>query len=87
MEKFYQIIQVKIRCNFSWVQQTEHKIKNTSLPLVDVGDTTLKELIQTYAEEVYSHLKGSEIKIYKLNLHSKHPIAENKLVNLTQRRF
>ena len=25
-----------------WVQQTEHQLKNTSLPLVDVGDTTLK---------------------------------------------
>ena len=34
-----------------------------------------------------SHLKGSEIEIYKLNLYSKHPIAENKLVNLTQRHF
>ena len=70
-----------------WVQQTEHQLKNTSLPLVDVGDTTLRELLQTYAKEVSSHLKGSEIETYKLNLYSKHPIAENKLVNLTQRHF
>ena len=70
-----------------WVQQTEHQLKNTSLPLVDAGDTTLRELLQTYAKEVSSHLKGSEIETYKLNLYSKHPIAENKLVNLTQRHF
>jgi len=70
-----------------WVQQTEHQLKNTFLPLVDVSDTTLRELLQTYAKEVSSHLKGSEIETYKLNLYSKHPIAENKLVNLTQRHF
>ena len=70
-----------------WIQQTEHQLKNTSLPLVDVGDTTLKELLQTYAKEVSSHLKGSEIETYKLNLYSKLPIAENKLVNLAQRHF
>ena len=40
-----------------WVQQTEHQLKNTSLPLVDVGDTTLRELLQTYAKEVSSHLE------------------------------
>ena len=34
-----------------------------------------------------SHLKGLEIETYKLNLYSKHPIADNKLVNLTQRNF
>ena len=51
-----------------WVQQTEHQLKNTSLPLVNVGDTTLRELLQTYAKEVSSHLKGSEIETYKLNL-------------------
>ena len=34
-----------------------------------------------------SNPKGSEIETYKLNLYSKHPIAENKLVNLTQRHF
>ena len=39
-----------------WVQQTEHQLKNTSLPLVDVGDTTLRELLQTYAREVSLHL-------------------------------
>jgi integrase len=70
-----------------WVQQTEHHLKNTSLPLVDVGDISLRELLQTYAKEVSSHLRGSEIEIYKLNLYSKHPIAENKLINLTQRHF
>ena len=59
-----------------WVQQTEHQLKNTSLPLVEVGDTTLRELLQTYAKEVSSLLKGSEIETYKLNLYSKHPIAD-----------
>ena len=33
-----------------WVQQTEHQLKNTSLPSVDVGDTNLRELLQTYAK-------------------------------------
>ena len=70
-----------------WVQQKEHLLKNTSPPEVDVGDATLRELLQTYAKEVSSHLKGSEIETYKLNLYSKHPFAENKLVNLTQRHF
>ena len=35
-----------------WVQQTEHQLKNTSFPLVDVGDTKLKEFLQTYARGV-----------------------------------
>lgn len=70
-----------------WVQQTEHQLKNTSLPSVDAGDTTLRKLLQTYAKEVSSHLKGSEIETYKLNVYSKHPIAENKLINLTERHF
>ena len=47
----------------------------------------LRDLLQIYAKEVSAHLKGSEIETYKLNLYSKHPIAENKLVNLTQRHF
>jgi hypothetical protein len=36
---------------------------------------------------VSSHLKGLEIETYKLNLYSKHLIAENKLVNLARRHF
>ena len=70
-----------------WVQQTEYQLKNTSLPLVDVSDTTLREPLHTYANEVSTHLKGLEIETYKLNLYSKHPIAENKLINLTERHF
>ena len=50
-----------------WVQQTEHQLKNTSLPSVDVGDTTLRELLQTYAKEVSSHLKGSVCMFLSLN--------------------
>ena len=70
-----------------WVQQTEHQLKNTSLPLVDVADTTLRELLQTYAKEVSSHLEGSKIETYKLNLYSKYPIAENKRINFNQRQI
>ena len=55
--------------------------------MVDVSDITLRELLQTYAQEVSSQLKGSEIETYKLNLYSKHQIAENKLIDLTQRHF
>ena len=44
-----------------WIQQTENQLKNTSLPSVDVGDTTLRELLQTYTREVSARLKGSEI--------------------------
>ncbi len=45
----------------SWIEEIENERKNTSLLLVDVGDTTLRELLQTYAEEVSPHLKGLEI--------------------------
>ena len=70
-----------------WVQKLEHQLKNTTLPVINVGDILLRDLLQIYAKEVSAHLKGSEIETYKLNLYSKHPIAENKLVNLTQRHF
>ena len=70
-----------------WVQQIEHQLKYTTLPVVNVGDILLRDLLQTYAKEVSAHLRGSEIETYKLNHYSKHPIAENKLVNLTQRHF
>ena len=42
-----------------WVQQTEHQLKNTSLPLVDVGDTTLRELLQTYAKPVFRYFSAN----------------------------
>lgn len=70
-----------------WVQKLEHQLKNTTLPVINVGDILLRDLLQIYAKEVSAHLKGSEIETYKLNLYSKHPIAENKLVNLTKRHF
>ena len=47
-----------------WDQQTEHRHKNTSPPLVDVGDTNLRELLQTYAREVSSYLKGQLVCFY-----------------------
>ena len=70
-----------------WTQQTEYQLKNTSLPLVDVGDTTLRELLQTYSKEVSSHLKGSENRNIQTGFYSKHPISGNKPVALTQRHF
>ena len=70
-----------------WVRGLENHLKNGSPPRVDVGTITLRELLQTYAKKVSIHLKGSEIEIYKLNLYVKHPIADNKLINLTQRHF
>ena len=45
----------------SWIEEIENERKNTSLLLVDVGDTALRELLQTYAEEMSPHLKGLEI--------------------------
>ena len=45
----------------SWIEEIENERKNTSLLLVDVGDTALRELLQTYAEGVSPHLKGLEI--------------------------
>ena len=60
MEKFHQIIQIKIRC--SLLGSTNRTSTQEHFPSFgDVGDTTLRELLQTYAKEVSSHLKGSEI--------------------------
>ena len=33
------------------------------------------------------YLKGTEREIYKLSFFAKHPIADNKIINLTQRHF
>ena len=60
MEKFTKSFKSKSDA-IRWIQQTESQLKNTSFRLVDVSDTTLRELLQTYAKEVSSHLKGSEI--------------------------
>ena len=51
-----------------WVQQIEHQLKYTTLPVVNVGDILLRDLLQTYAKEVSAHLKGSEIETYKLTV-------------------
>ena len=47
-----------------WVQQLEHQLRNTTLPVVNVGDILLRDLLQNYAKDVSAHLKGSEIETF-----------------------
>ena len=35
-----------------WVQKLEHQLKNTTLPVINVGDILLRDLLQIYAKEV-----------------------------------
>ena len=44
-------------------------------------------MLQKYGSEVTSTLKGAEIELYKLTYYSRHPIADNKLFNLTLKHF
>ena len=48
---------------------------------------TLRGLLQKCDSEASSKLKGAEIEPCKLTLYSRHPIADNKLVNLTSKHF
>jgi integrase len=71
----------------SWIEETENKLRSSNKPRVNVGEITLRDLLQKYGSEVSSSLKGSDRELCKLNLYSRHPISENKLVNLTRKHF
>ena len=71
----------------SWIEETENKLRSSNKPRVNVGEITLRDLLQKYGSEVSSSLKGSDRELCKLHLYSRHPIADNKLVNLTRKHF
>ena len=70
-----------------WVQELEQTLKNSSLPRVNANDVSLLDLLQRYGLEVSSQFKGSEKELYKINLYARHPIAQNRLSNLTPLHF
>ena len=70
-----------------WVQELEQTLKKSPLPRVNANDVSLLDLLQKYGLEVSSQLKGSEKELYKLNLYARHPIAQNRLSNLTPLHF
>ena len=47
-----------------WIEETEQKIKNTNFPAVNVGDISLKDLLQTYAKKVSVNLKDPSVEIF-----------------------
>jgi integrase len=71
----------------SWIEETENKLRSSNKPRVNVGEITLRDLLQKYGSEVSSSLKGSDRELCKLNMLSRHSIADNKLVNLTRKHF
>jgi len=71
----------------SWIEEIENELRNSCKPKVNVGEITLRDLLQKYGSEVSSKLKGAEIELCKLTFYSRHPIADNKLVNLTSKHF
>ena len=71
----------------SWIEEIENELRSLRKPKVNVGEITLGDLLQKYGSEVSSKLKGGEIELCKLNYYSRHPIADNKLVNLTSKHF
>ena len=70
-----------------WIKALESNLKSTDIPKVNIGNITLKDLLQRYATEMSLHLKGSEVQIYVLNFYSRHPVAQIKLSDLTERHF
>ena len=70
-----------------WIKETEQKIKNTKFPAVNVGDISLKDLLQSYAKKVSVNLQDPSVEIYRIDYFCRHPIAANKLINLNQRHF
>ena len=70
-----------------WVQELEQTLKNSPRPRVNSNDISLFDLLQRYGLEVSSQLKDSEKELYKLNLYARHPIAQNRLSNLTPLHF
>jgi integrase len=71
----------------SWIEETENKLRSSNKPRVNVGEITFRDLLQKYGLEVSSNLKGSDRELCKLNMLSRHSIADNKLVNLTRKHF
>ena len=71
----------------SWIEEIENELRSSCKPRVNVGEITLRDLLQKYGSEVSSKLKGAEIELCKLNYYARHPIADNKLVNLTSKHF
>ena len=69
------------------VQELEQTLKNSPRPRVNSNDISLLDLLQRYGLEITSQLKGSEKEFYKLNLYARHPIAQNRLSNLTPLHF
>ena len=70
-----------------WIKALESNLKSTDIPKVNIGNITLKDLLQRYATEMSLHLKGSEVQMYVLNFYARHPIAQIKLSDLTERHF
>ena len=70
-----------------WIKVLESNLKSADIPKVNIGNITLKDLLQRYATEMSLHLKGSEVQIYVLNFYARHPIAQIKLSDLTERHF
>ena len=67
----------------SWIEEIKNELRSSCKPQVNVREITLRDLLQKYGSEVSSKLKGAEIELCKLTYYSRHPIAGNKLVNLT----
>ena len=65
----------------SWIEEIENDLRGSCRPKVNVGEITLRDLLQKNGSEVSSKLKGAEIELCKLTYYSRHPIADNKLVN------
>ncbi len=70
-----------------WVQELEQTLRNSPLPRASANDVSLLDLLQRYGLEVSSQLKDSKKEFYKLNLYARHPIAQNRLSNLTPLHF
>lgn len=70
-----------------WVEETENEIKNLPKSRVNVGQSTLKDLLKVYGLKISSRLKSSDIELIKINFYSHYPIARNKLVDLTLKHF
>ena len=70
-----------------WVQELEQTLRNSNLSKVNANDVLFLDLLQRYGLEVSSLLKGSDKELYKLNPYSRHPIAQNRLSDLTPFHF
>jgi len=71
----------------NWIRTTENKLKNKPKPISSKASLTLADLLEEYAQKVTVNLKGFEKELYKISLYRRHPIAQNKVVYLTQHHF